>query len=93
MDDLALKRGGVGVIIITPEVETLKYGVQLTFLATNNESEYEGVLTGLRVEKVLGVKNLLLQSDLKPVVGQIKGEYKAKEERMQKYLRLMKLLA
>ena len=93
MDDLALKRGGVGVIIITPEVETLKYGVQLTFLATNNESEYEGVLTGLRVEKVLGVKNLLLQSDLKLVVGQIKGEYKAKEERMQKYLRLMKLLA
>ena len=40
------KRGGVGVIIITPEGETLKYGVQLAFPATNNESEYEGVLTG-----------------------------------------------
>ena len=36
------KRGGVGVIIITPEGETLKYGVQLAFPATNNEVEYEG---------------------------------------------------
>ena len=50
------KRGGVGVIIITPEGETLKYGVQLAFLATNNEAEYGGVLTGLKVRKALGVK-------------------------------------
>ena len=54
------KRGGVGVIIITPEGEMLKYGVQLAFPATNNEAEYEGVLTKLRVKKALGVKNLLL---------------------------------
>ena len=60
-DDLSVqRRGRVRVIIITPEGETLKYGVQLAFLATNNEVEYEGVLTGLRVEKALGVKNLLL---------------------------------
>ena len=54
------KRGRVWVIIITPERETLKYGVQLAFSATNNETEYEGVLTGLRVGKAIGVKNLLL---------------------------------
>ena len=60
-DDLSVqRRGRVRVIIITLEGETLKYGVQLAFLATNNEVEYEGVLTGLRVEKALGVKNLLL---------------------------------
>ena len=62
------KKGGVGVIIITPKGETLKYGVQLTFLATINEIEYKGVLTGLRVGKALGIKNLLLQSDFKLVV-------------------------
>ena len=65
----ARKRGRVGVIIITLERETLKYGVQLTFPATNNEAEYEGVLIELRVEKALGVKNLLLQSDSKMVMG------------------------
>ena len=56
----AQKKGGVGVIIITSEGETLRYGVQLIFPATNNEVEYEGVLTGLRFGKALGVKNLLL---------------------------------
>ena len=45
-----------------------KYGVQLKFPTTNNELEYEGILTRLRVEKALGAKNLLLQSDFKLLV-------------------------
>lgn len=70
----------------------LKYEVQLKFPATNNEAEYEGILTRLRLGKVLGAKNLLVQSDSKLVIEQIKGEYEAKDERMQKYLRLTKPL-
>ena len=89
---LAQRRGGVGVVLTTPDGEILKYGVQLKFPATNNEAEYEGILTGLRLGKALGVKNLLVQNDLKLVIGQIKGKYEAKEERMQKYLRLTKHL-
>ena len=89
---LAQKRGGVGVVIITSDGEMFKYEVQLKFSATNNEAEYEGILTELRVEKSLGAKSLLLQSDSKLVIGQIKEEYEAKEERMQKYLRLTKHL-
>ena len=46
----------------------------------------------LRVEKALGAKYLLIQSDSKLVLGQIKEEYEIKKERMQKYLRLMKRL-
>ena len=41
-------------------------------------------MTGLRVGKALGAKNLLLQSDSKLVIGQIKEEYEAKKERMQR---------
>ena len=88
----AQKRGGVGVVITIPDEEILKYGVQLKFPATNNEVEYEGILTGLKLKKALRVKNLLVQSDSKLVVGQIKGEYEAKEERIQKYLRLTRHL-
>ena len=55
--------GGVGVVIITPDEEILKYGVQLKFSATNNEAEYEGILMGLRLRKALGAKNLLVQND------------------------------
>ena len=73
-------------MITTPDGDILKYRVRLKFPATNNEAEYEGILTGLRFGKALGVKNLLIQSDSKLVIEQIKGEYEAKEERMQKYL-------
>ena len=71
----------------------LRYGVQLKFPAINNKAKYEGILTGLRLGKALRAKNLLIQSNLKLVIGQIKEEYEAKEERMQKYLELTKHLA
>ena len=63
------KEGGVGVIIIASDEEVLKYGVQLKFLATNNKAKYEGILTGLRLGKALGAKNLLVQSDSKLAIG------------------------
>ena len=90
---LAQNRGGIGVVITTPDGEVLKYGVQLKFPATNNEAEYKGILTGLRLGKALEVENLLVQSDSKLVIGQILEEYEAREERMQKCLKLTKHLA
>ena len=71
------------------ENDVLKYGVQLQFPITNNETEYEAVLASLRVATALGVKNVRLRSDSKLIVGQITKEYEAKEERMKKYLQLM----
>ena len=65
----AQKRGGVEVVIITPDGETLKYEVRLKFPATNNDAEYEGILTGLWLGKALGATNLLVQSDSKLVIG------------------------
>ena len=82
------KREAVGVIINTPERETFKYGVWLQFPTTNNKVEYKAILIGLRIGKALGAKSLLLKSDSKLVIGQIKGEYEAKKCRMQKYLKL-----
>ena len=47
----AQRRGGVGVVITTLDREVLKYRIQLKFSATNNEAEYKGILTGLRLER------------------------------------------
>ena len=79
---------GVGVILLSPEKDVLKYGVQLQFPATNNEAKYEVVLTSLRIVNALGVRNLKLNTDSKLVVGQIIKEYEAKENRMKRYLKL-----
>jgi len=49
-------------------------------------------LTGLRIAQALGAKNILLRSDSQLVIGQVKGDFEAKETRMQKYLKLMNQL-
>ena len=66
----------------------MKYGVQLKFSVTNNEAEYEAILTGLRIARALGAKNALLRSDSQLIIGQVKGDFEAKETRMQRYLKL-----
>ena len=80
--------GGVSVILFSPEKDILMYGVKLQLPVTNNEAEYEAVLTGLRVAKALGVRNLKLNSDSKLVTEQMNSEYEAKEDRMKRYLAL-----
>ena len=58
-----MKVGRVGVVLIPPEGETLKYAVRLQVPATNNEVEYEALLTELSLPKALGAKNLIVQVD------------------------------
>jgi len=88
-DDLvASSIGRVGVILFSLEKGVLKYGVQLQLPATNNEAEYEAILTGLRVVKALSVRNLKLNSDSKLMTGKMNNEYEAKEDRMKRYLAL-----
>jgi ribonuclease HI len=49
-----LKEAEVDVVLIPPEVDILKYAIQLKFSATNNIVEYEGLVTGLQLPKDLG---------------------------------------
>ena len=72
-----------------PWEDVLKYEVQLKFPVTNNEAEYEAILTRLRMARAFGPKNILLRSDLQLIIGHVKGNFEAKETRKQKYLKLM----
>ncbi|XP_023891486.1 uncharacterized protein LOC112003505 [Quercus suber] len=80
--------GGAGVVIVSPQEDVLKYGVQLKFPVTNNEAEYEALLTGLRLAQALGAENVVIKSDSQLVIGHARGDFEAKEARMQKYLQL-----
>ena len=54
--------------MIFPDKDVLKYGVQLQIPATNNEAEYEAILTSLRLVKALGFRSLVVISDSKLIV-------------------------
>ena len=49
-------------------------------------------MIGLRIARALGVENIVLKSNSKLVIRQVRGDYEAKEERMQKYLEIIKEL-
>uniref|UniRef100_A0A2N9F6A1 Uncharacterized protein n=1 Tax=Fagus sylvatica TaxID=28930 RepID=A0A2N9F6A1_FAGSY len=78
--------GGIGVVLKSPEGDTIKQAVRLQYPTTNNEAEYEALLTGLEMAKALGATELDVLSDSQLVVGQVNGDYEAKEGRMQRYL-------
>jgi ribonuclease HI len=68
----------------------LKHSVRLQYPTSNNEAKYEALLISLHVAKELGATMLRIQSDSQLIVGQVNGEYEAKENRMTEYLELVK---
>ena len=60
--------------------------MRLNFLASNNESEYEVLLIGLKCAKRLGADRLQVFCDSQLVANQISREYQARDEGMVSYL-------
>ena len=83
---------GIRVILQSPEGDKLKHNVHLQYQTTNNEVEYEVLLKGLELAKSLEAESILVQGDSQLVISQVNGTYKAKEERMRKYLNKVKRL-
>jgi ribonuclease HI len=81
-----LKGAGACVVLIPPEGDILKYAIQLEFPATNNIAEYEGLVTGLRLAKDLGIRRLLIQVDSQLVAKQVQKEYDYNNDKMTEYL-------
>ena len=83
----ANQRGSeVGLVLISPKQITIEKSLRLGFLATNNEAEYEVLLERMSMIQRMGGKEVKMFSDLRLVVGQVKGELEARDERMQGYL-------
>ncbi|VFQ85727.1 unnamed protein product [Cuscuta campestris] len=49
------------------------------------QAEYEALINGLKILSKMGVSRVQVYSDSRLVVGQITGEFEAKEERMKRY--------
>uniref|UniRef100_A0A2N9IJ88 Uncharacterized protein n=1 Tax=Fagus sylvatica TaxID=28930 RepID=A0A2N9IJ88_FAGSY len=91
IDGLSTKdSGGVGVVLKSQEGDIIKQAMRLQYPTTNNEAEYKALLVGLKTAKILGATELDVRSDSQLVVGQVNGDYEAKEGRMQQYLQLVR---
>jgi hypothetical protein len=85
-ESYTLKVAGAGVVLIPPECGIFKYAIQLGFPATNNVVEFEGLVTGLRLAKDLGIRWLLIRGDSQLVAKQVQKEYDCNNNKMTEYL-------
>ncbi|GJR70567.1 reverse transcriptase domain-containing protein [Tanacetum coccineum] len=79
---LALVYASKRLILANPEGAEFTYALRLRFKATNNEVEYEALITGLRITEEMGVRNLRANVDSRLVANQVNGTYTAKEADM-----------
>ena len=63
--------GGIGVVLQSPEGDKLKHKVRLQYQTTNNEVEYEALLKGLELAKVVEANSILVLGDFQLVIGQV----------------------
>ena len=73
-------------MLVTPEKLIMEKSLRLGFLATNNEVEYEALLARVALVSQLRGEMVKLYSDSRLVMGQVNGDFEARDERMQEYL-------
>ena len=77
---------GAGVVLLSPEGDTVECRVCLDFPTTNNEAEYEALIAGLDLAKAAGTTNVVIYCNSQVVTNQVNGYYECKVERLKRYL-------
>ena len=72
----------MGLVLISPKKLIVEQLLRLGFSATNNEAEYEALLEGMSMMQRMGGKLVTMFSYSKLVIGQVKGELEAMDDRM-----------
>ena len=79
VDGAANAQGSSASLIMTsPEGVDVEYALRFWFLGSNNEAEYEVVISGLNLAHSMEVEQLQVCNDSQLVVRQIEDSYEAK---------------
>ena len=76
----------MGLVIVSPEMITIEKSLRLDFSATNNKAEYKTLLVEMAMVQKIGGRIVEIFSNLRLIIGQVKGELEARDVRMQDYL-------
>ena len=69
-------------MVIIPKTLVMEKSLRLNFLATNNEAKYETLLARLAMVNQLKGEVVEVYSNSRLVVGQVNGEFEARDECM-----------
>jgi hypothetical protein len=77
---------GAAAVLIAPSKIRTCYAAKLDFGCTNNISEYEALLLGLRKLKAMGITRAILKIDSQVISGHVDKSSKARDLKLEKYL-------
>jgi ribonuclease HI len=77
--------GAAAVLVASSKVRTC-YAVKLDFSCTNNITEYEALLLGLRKLKAMGIRREILKTVSQVISGHVDKSSKARDPKLEKYL-------
>ena len=83
-----MNKSGTSIILESPTREKISYSLRLKFPTSNIEAKYEALLAELWLAKEMKVEQLKIYSDSQLVVNQVNGDYQAKGENMDAYLKI-----
>ena len=75
-----------------PDGILIEQALRFSFKASNNQAEYEALIAGMLLAKEMEAQNLLVKSDSQLIMGQVSGEFQAKDPQMTAYLKYVQLL-
>ena len=76
----------------SPTGKLIRQSFSFGFAASNNEAEYESLIAGLRLAKSVKAKQVSAYCDSQLMVSQYLGDYDARNDRMDAYLKLVQEL-
>ena len=76
----------VGLLLQSLTGEQLEQAIRFEFSASNNEAEYEAIMSELNLVLALATSKLIIYSDSQLIVGHIQEKYEAKDEHVSQYL-------
>ena len=80
MDGASRQTGArVDLQLKAPIGEMIEQAILLEFPTSNNETEYEAILTEINLGKSVSSKKLIIPGDSQLVVGQVNGEYETRD--------------
>jgi len=83
------KGSGARIIVENGKGMGVEISLGLSFLVTNNTTEYKAFLVGLRIAKDLGARKIRIFTDSQLVALQVTGDFQVREEHLHQYVRLV----
>jgi hypothetical protein len=88
-----LKGSGAGVVLEGPDGVLIEQSLWFAFKASNNQTEYEALLAGMKLAKEMEVTDLRVKSDSQLVTNEVSGEFQTRDPQLTKYLEKVNELA